>query len=236
MAPPMEWFFADLDSAVDGVVRLGAAESHHLVRVFRTRTGDIVTLTDGRGTAAEAELIDGDPRGARCAIGAIRRIAPPPCHFLTVALSTIRPNRMDWAIEKLTELGVGAIQPLHCRHTSVTAFKRDHLLKLMHGAVKQSRQAWLPRLADPVPFDDDFATDGPVFLAHLDPESHPLTATALPEAGPATIVIGPEGGFSDSEIALARQRGYRFIALAATVLRTETAAVTAAAQCNLLRS
>lgn len=234
----MERFYCPELSETSELVTLSAEESHHVQRVYRKKVGDPVELTDGRGLRASAIIQVVKPKQTVCKISQIERIAPAPDRSIQVAVSTIRPNRMDWAIEKLTELGAGSIQPLHCQFTSVKAFKIEHARKISISAMKQSGQAYLPEIYAPLPFAD--------YLQQLpSPENQLRLIAVLTEDAKSfreidfssqtslIILIGPEGGFSGEEIDLARQAGFTVIKLAPQILRAETAAVSALAQAKV---
>ena len=168
----------------------------------------------------------------------VRAVREPATRRITMALAAIRSNRMDWAVEKLTELGIGTIQPLYTEYTDIRSIKKHHLEKITVSAIKQSRQAWLPRLNDPQDWQTfTAAAQGTCVLAHLDAAALPFSGQSFP-AAPAsiTIAIGPEGGFSATELETAGNRHFRTVRLSETLLRTETAAITAFVQIKLLLS
>lgn len=234
----MERFYCPDLSETSEVVNLSAEESHHLQRVYRKKAGDSIELTNGRGLRTTAIIQTIKPKQTICKISQIEQIPPPPERNIQVAVSTIRPNRMDWAIEKLSELGVGSIQPLHCQFTSVKAFKIEHARKISISAMKQSGQAYLPEIYAPLPFRD-YLQQLPLpdtqirLIAHLAEDAKPFREITLDSQTPLIILIGPEGGFPDDEITLTQQAGFTPIKLAHQILRTETAAVTALAQAKV---
>jgi 16S rRNA (uracil1498-N3)-methyltransferase len=189
--------------------------AHHLFRVLRVRDGDVVTVTDGRGSWRACRAMSGDVRPDS-------EVMPAPDRAVTstVAFAIPKADRPEWIVQKLTEIGVARIVLLHAERSVVRwdGERADrHLDKLRRVAVEaleQSRGVWLPEIA------------GPVTAA----EVLPVMAAAEPGARSLTrdddaIAVGPEGGWSQSELALAADR----IALTATVLRVETAALVAGA-------
>jgi len=159
--------------------------------------------------------------------------------LIEVAISTIRPNRMDWAIEKLTELGVQSIVPLHCHFTNYWQIKREHLQKIAISAMKQSRQYFLPEIKDVVSLEEwllgTSQQSGVKFLAHPRWEqSEKINTSRLSEK--FFIAVGPEGGFHPDEISHAGQVGFELLPLGQTILRTETAAVRGVVQLKILKS
>ncbi len=230
----MNFFYSPTLSADEPQVTLSPEESHHLARVFRKGTGEKIFLTNGKGLVASAEVIATDPRGTTCRI-LQHRIHPPLQPAIHVGLATLRPNRMDWAVEKLTELGVASIRALRTRHTSVHAFKQSHLQKVAVSALKQSGQAYLPLLEEPVDFapwlaDAGAASGAMRLLAHLGDAAAPISNIKPVAPKEIWLAIGPEGGFSEEETRQAVAAGFQLIRLSETVLRAETAAVVAVAQ------
>jgi 16S rRNA (uracil1498-N3)-methyltransferase len=209
----MELFYCPELSASSGSVTLSAEESHHARRVFRKRSGEPIELTNGKGLRSAAIITDSSSQKISCKIESIQQIPSPPERNIHIAMAAIRPNRMDWAVEKLTELGVGGIQPLFTGFTSVKAFKSEHLGKIAVSAMLEK--------------------DSLRLIAHLTPESKTISQFRQISVSRIVFLIGPEGGFSDAEVILARRHNFYPLKLAGQVLRSETAAVTAAAQAKV---
>lgn len=230
----MERFYAPDLLSTSETIELSPDESHHIIRVFRKHAGETVTIANGNGLMATATITGQTRKTVQCSIQSVEQISRPEPE-LQIAISCIRPNRMDWAIEKLTELGVAAIQPLICEHTSVRHFKIDHSRKIAVSAMKQSGIAWLPELREPLTFSDWLAAEELQkstvrMLAHLDPSSLPVGHFCQHPAQKISVAIGPEGGFSTNEIAAANAANFRFAKLDNAILRAETAAIVAATQ------
>ncbi len=230
----MERFYAPDLLSTSETIELSPDESHHIIRVFRKHAGETVAIANGNGLIATATITGQSRKTVQCSIQSVEQISRPE-PALQIAISCIRPNRMDWAIEKLTELGVAAIQPLICEHTSVRHFKIDHSRKIAVSAMKQSGIAWLPELREPLTFSDWLAAGNSRendlrMLAHLDRESQPVGQFCRDSAQKISIAIGPEGGFSAKEIAAADAANFRFAKLDNAILRAETAAIVAATQ------
>ncbi len=207
-------------------------EARHIRRVFRTREGTQISVTNGAGLLALAsvEYRNGE---VWCRI---QKVWEMPCRTrqrITIAFSIIRPNRMDWAVEKLTELGVTTIQPLRCRYTTIRTFKTDHLRKVAISAMKQSEQTYLPQIQPPMELSHwldsrQVSTIPRRYLAHLSENAMPFIRQFPSSGVEAVIAIGPEGGFSEAEIEQLVAREFIPVKLSAHILRTETAAVIAA--------
>lgn len=197
---------------------LGHDAAHHLFRVLRLREGEVVTVTDGAGRWRRCRVADGGviPDGDVCTTG-----RADGGHEVTIACAIPKRDRPEWIVQKLTELGVARIVLLHTDR-SVVRWQSDradrHLAKLRKvtiEALQQSRGLVLPDIVGPV----DATTVLPEAVI-AEPGGRPLTGHDR------TIAIGPEGGWSDGELASAADR----VTLGDRVLRVETAALAAAAR------
>ena len=188
-------------------------DSHHLVRVLRLRDGETVTACDGNGAWRVCTLAGGALRAA----GEV--VQEPLQSAVTIAAAIPKGERLEWMVQKLTEVGVARIVLVECARSVVrwqgdrVSRQMERLARVAREASMQSRRVYLPELAGPVPFTAAVSAPG-VVLA--DP------AGGL-WAGEGTIVIGPEGGFTAEELA-----GAATVSLGHTVLRVETAALVAA--------
>ena len=200
-----------------GTVTVDEPAAHHLFRVLRLRPGEAVTVTDGRGAWRECRVADGE---VLVADGEIR--TEPPRHDpLTVAFAIPKRDRPDWVVQKLTELGVGRIVLLHADRSVVrwdgsrADRHLDKLRRVAAEALQQSRGVWLPTVDGPV--------DGTDVLAEA-VAAEPGGRALGP--GDRFVAVGPEGGWSERELQLARDR----VDLGPTVLRVETAALVVASR------
>lgn len=218
---------------------LSAEESHHARSVLRKKKGAILQLTDGRGHLLSANITDEHGSQLILQVQQQKKIEFPPENLIEIALSSIRPNRMDWAVEKLTELGVQTIVPLQCHYTSYRSLKLDHLRKVAISAMKQSEQVYLPEIKPLTSFEswvkEISETSGPKFFAHLQPKSSPILST-LNRQEKIYIAVGPEGGFHADEIRQAKKSGFEILSLGPTILRTETAAISSVIRLKLLKN
>ncbi|HSB87434.1 MAG TPA: RsmE family RNA methyltransferase [Ilumatobacteraceae bacterium] len=201
--------------------KLEPADDHHLRRVLRIRPSDLVTVSDGAGVWVTARL---EADGLQLDSDAVSE--PRPAR--SVVLSAIpKGERVEWMVQKLTELGVTAIGFVDCARSVVrwdperATRQLVRLRRIAREAAMQSRRVWLPEV-DHVGSFVDAAKRACAALA--DPDG----ARRI-DADVDTIVIGPEGGFTPDELAIVAKR----VALSANVLRIETAAVAAAAMLTL---
>jgi 16S rRNA (uracil1498-N3)-methyltransferase len=233
----MELFYSENLLLRDTQVFLSEEEGHHLRKVLRKKQGDSIQITNGKGALADAVVAGEKSQMVVCDVHSIQHVTPPPERNIHVALSAIRPNRQDWAVEKLTELGVGSISFFHSQFTSVRAFKADHLRKIAISAMKQSQQCYLPQISAPVPFSKWIKllsndNDQVRLLAHLNNSSESLSQIGRGKQA-VVVAIGPEGGFSEGELRLAVENGFTLVRINNHILRTETAAVIGAAQIKM---
>jgi 16S rRNA (uracil1498-N3)-methyltransferase len=205
----------DLDMCV-----LTAEDQHHLFRVLRTRDQESIAVTDGCGSWRMTVAAD----GALVPIGEIRVERPmDPCEIFVAIPKADRP---EWIVQKLTETGVTKICWLHADRSVVrwnserAAAQRERLLKVAVAAALQSRRVWFPSVEGPIPAASVLGD-----VAICEPDGRSL------RAGDFRMAIGPEGGWSDSELALGGEQ----VSLGSQILRVETAAVVAASVFSYLR-
>lgn len=218
------------DANGPGLCVLSGDEAHHLARVRRASVGDRVEVFDGRGAVYHGVVQHVARNAVTIDLGAPRagRAAPFP---LTLAVALPKGERLDWLVEKVTELGVSRLVPLRTARSTVDPrpAKLDRLRRLVIEACKQSGRATLMDLAEPIAWSDFLGTphDGPIrLLAH--PGGAPRPAwPAIPPTG-ALLAIGPEGGFTDAEVQEATSAGWTLAGLGNTLLRIETAALAGA--------
>ncbi|WP_375437779.1 16S rRNA (uracil(1498)-N(3))-methyltransferase [uncultured Hymenobacter sp.] len=212
-------------------------ESKHAVRVLRLMAGEAVELVNGRGGVFQAEVEAADAK--RCRLRVVQeQQMPRRSYFVHVAVApTKNLDRMEWLVEKATEIGVDRLSFLRCARSERRELKLDRLHKIAVSALKQSGQAWLPELDEML----DFAAFLPsvagetTFIAHLEEgERTPLARVAATGAS-CCILIGPEGDFTPNEIATAFEQGIRPVTLGASRLRTETAALAAVHTVHVVR-
>lgn len=216
---------------------LDEEESRHCQKVLRLRENDIVHLTDGKGALIEACITD-----ARSRQVTVRVISRQPNYgrrnykiHLAVA-PTKNIDRFEWFLEKATEIGIDEITPLICEHSERRQLRTDRLVKVITAAVKQSLKAYHPVLNEMTGFKDFIGKkrEGQLFIAHLE-ENDPIILQKLYQKGEnVTILIGPEGDFSEAELAVAKKASYLCVSLGNSRLRTETAAIVACHTIQLL--
>ncbi len=222
---------------------LDREHARHLVKSLRARPGDRFLATDGAGREATLEVISIDARDARVRVVEERRVPPGAGASVTLAVAPPKGDRMDVAIEKACEIGVGRIVPVTAARsvvrTAPDSARLERWRRIARSAMVQSAQSYAARIEEPASFDAFLtevrapAGDAPprLLLAHPAPDALSVGAALAgrPASSPIALLIGPEGGFTDDEVDRARLAGAALVSLGSTRLRTETAAVVAAA-------
>ena len=212
---------------------LSEEESGHCVRVLRYSVGDEILITDGKGTTYTARITNPHPK--HCDFEILSREKQEPHHHfhLHIAVApTKNIERLEWAIEKCVEIGVDEITPLLCRFSERKQLRTDRLEKIILSAAKQSLTPYLPVLHELTPYDEFIRRQKPVvslqkFIAHCYKEDKRVLKNEIERGRDVLVLIGPEGDFSEQEIAAALAAGFIPVSLGNSRLRTETAAVVA---------
>ena len=213
---------------------LPAEEAAHASRVLRLESGDEVFLIDGAGCFFKAQLTL--VTKGRCLYDIVERLPQEKTWNgrIAVAMAPTKViDRVEWTLEKATEIGIDEFSLLNCAFSERRNVKLERLDKIVIAAVKQSRKAWKPLLNDLQPFEDfvNRPRKGAKYIAHCYAEidKKDLYGELLQLNGDeeVTILIGPEGDFSIDEVRLAMSKGYVPVSLGQSRLRTETAALAA---------
>lgn len=221
-------------SGISGTqVALPEGEAHHASRVLRLEPGDVVRVVDGEGHLYRVRL---DAIGRKGAVGmVVETLQPPeaPEVRVTLAVGLLKhAGRYETMLEKVTELGVSRIVPLVTERCERGDVKEARSHGVLVAAMKQSGSARLPRLEASTPLDAFLGEPGGGIriVCHESGEGRTPLGELLRMARPdgVTILVGPEGGFADGELARIRSAGYAPASLGGTRLRTETAAIAAA--------
>ena len=215
----------------EGKALFSREESMHCLRVLRMRRGESLRFTDGSGNLYEGVITDDDPAAMTATVISAEHDQGSRGYRLHMAISPLKnEDRLEWFIEKAVETGVDEITPLICSRTEKRKIRRERLEGLILSAMKQSVKCYLPRLNDPVMFNDfiDVMLEGKKIIACCDPaiERIPITSS-FSRGEEVTILIGPEGDFTAEEVARAVNNGYSPIHIGSSRLRTETAGVAA---------
>lgn len=207
---------------------LSEESARHCLQVLRMREGESVEITNGRGLSAIGHLLVSGKRNAQVQCISFAHHLPAPVQ-LTLCLSPLKnPQRLEWLLEKATEIGMAAFQPIICQRTEQLKVRSERLKSILISAMLQSRQYFLPELLEPISFSELMQSPplSQQWIAHCS-EGEKLPLAGYPSSGNARILIGPEGDFTHEEINAAIGKGYRAVSLGNTRLRTETAGLVA---------
>ncbi len=230
----MQLFYeSQLDPGLS-VFTFSKEESRHILKVLRKKTGDIVFITNGRGYLFECEI--DTPLGLLCKVKILKETFTPP-HPKEVHLAvcpTKHSDRYEWFLEKVTEIGLSSLTPIRASRSERKEINTERLKKIVQSAMKQSLRTHLPRVHETIVLSDFLKLDfeGNKLIAHCGKSPKYQMKQAISPDKNTLILIGPEGDFSDEEIKMALDNGFKPVTLGNQRLRTETAALMACVLTN----
>jgi 16S rRNA (uracil1498-N3)-methyltransferase len=235
MASPY-FYFAHLATMADEFA-LNENSSRHVVQVLRMQAGENLRLTDGKGLSVLAIIREANKK--RCLVKiAEKQKQDESGRKIQIAVSLLKNTaRFEWFLEKATELGVSEIIPLRCARTEKQQFRMERMQGILESALIQSQQVWMPVIHEPKPFTDwvERAQADQKFIAHCDPGAKRRLSEMINTSLSSQLIgIGPEGDFSEEEIKMAIDNRFIAVDLGEHRLRSETAALAAAAILKLL--
>lgn len=204
-------------------------ESRHIIKVLRKKDSDILHVTNGLGLLFETEITLASDNKCIVEVLSIKK-TPEPKYRLHLAVAPTKMNdRFEWFLEKATEIGIQEITPVFCDRSERKVINLERFEKIILSAMKQSNETYLPKLNEAISFKEFIKQqkEGLQLIAHCEETDKKSLKEVLKPNENVTILIGPEGDFSDKEIALALENKFQPVALGNTRLRTETAAVVA---------
>lgn len=216
---------------------LNEEESKHCTRVLRLAAGDEVSLIDGKGGLYSATISEAHPKRVILHINKVVTEYGKRNHYLHIAIApTKNMERLEWFLEKATEIGIDEISLIITQRSERKEAKTERLNKIITSAVKQSLKAYHPVLNEVVNFNKFIQQPfgGQKFIAHCADGAKLNLRDEIKPNGSYLILIGPEGDFSEKEIAEALQSDFKAITLGTSRLRTETAALEACFEINFL--
>lgn len=216
----------------EGVLYLDIEESRHVIKVLRMGKGDELLLTDGKGFLYAARITQDDAKKCGFEIKEKKQIAKRKYQIHLAISPTKNADRMEWLVEKATEVGIDQISFILCKNSERKIINIDRMEKIAISALKQSGQTRLPQLSSIVSFKEILKSEASQkFIAFVD-EDNPdhLKSMAMPNEN-YLVLIGPEGDFREEELSSAIQNNFMKVSLGGNKLRTETAGLVA---CQIL--
>ncbi len=210
--------------------QLSEPESKHCIRVLRLQNGDTLYLVDGRGGFYTATIVHDHPKHCKVEITDKQEDYQQRKYKLHLAIApTKNIERLEWFLEKATEIGIDEITPIVCDNSERKVIKPERLNKVIEAAMKQSISAYHPKLNKLTSFRDFVKKDTSQnkLIAHCSDSQKLLLKDTYKSTEPVLICIGPEGDFSQAEIELAHAANFRAVSLGDSRLRTETAGIVA---------
>lgn len=224
----MNLFYAPTFKKEDQLVTLSQEESKHATKVLRKKSGDLIYLTNGKGLMAGAEITDSSGKTVTVNIKAIKEETPKSYELDLYVAPTKMNDRYETFLEKATEIGISSITPIICDQSERKVIKPERYEKVLLSAMKQSLQAYLPKLKPAISLKRclDQEIQGQKIIAHCEEDQSKVGLNSLDlKHKKISIFIGPEGDFSPAEIKKALAVGCVPVSFGNTRLRTETAAL-----------
>ncbi|WP_339886902.1 16S rRNA (uracil(1498)-N(3))-methyltransferase [uncultured Flavobacterium sp.] len=225
----MQLFYNSEIKSTDTIFQFDKEESKHIIKVLRKRGGDIIYITNGKGNLFHSEITLESEKKCEVKIIKIDNFEARK-YTLHIAIAPTKMNdRLEWFLEKATEIGIDEISLILCDHSERKTFKMDRAEKIIQAAMKQSNQFYLPKINEPISFNEFVTkeTDSLKFIAHCEEDKKDFFKNGIKPNQNILVLIGPEGDFSTKEIALAMKNNFIPVSLGNTRLRTETAGIVA---------
>lgn len=226
-------FRIDPRAIVDNHVAIDGPRAHHLAHVLRVRAGDLLQLTDGEGTTWSATIVGIARQRIQLTLGAAHTMRPPVTR-ITLAVALLPRDRWRIVVEKAVELGVDTIQPLLTARTVIRQTDRTpkqvaHWQAIADSAAEQCETPWWPQVADPIALPTLLGMSDRFDRVVCCQERLPAPTSAGPQGHAARLLclIGPEGGWTDTELAALAAAHTQPLSLGPRILRAETAALAA---------
>ncbi|MDD2531040.1 MAG: 16S rRNA (uracil(1498)-N(3))-methyltransferase [Bacteroidales bacterium] len=232
----MNLFYSPLFNPLQ-IFTLDKEESLHCVKVLRLKEGDFIHITDGNGNLHKAQIIEALPRS--CSVKAVESFEEfeKRDYYLHIAIApTKNTSRIEWFLEKATEIGIDEITPIICENSERAVIKLERLEKILISAMKQSLKAYLPIINPPINFSELISSvnQEKKLIATCNEDGRKLLKDIYSPKENVFVAIGPEGDFSKKEIEEATKYNFHKISLGKERLRTETAGVYISSTIHLL--
>ncbi len=225
-------FYAAPEDIDAKIALLSSEETHHLTRVLRLRVDDEAFVFDGCGREYRCRVSEIEPRARLEIITELSKEVESPAS-ITLAQAMAKGEKFDFIVQKATELGVSRIVPLATDHTDVklreesVANRLERFKRISMESLKQCGRRKLVEIASPVALEDFLKSSDAVMIVFSERGGQAIRAVLPDDEKHVVALIGPEGGWSESELKMMEESGCRFVTLGPRMLRTETAAIVA---------
>ena len=225
----MQLFYNPTITESTEVFSFDKEESKHIIKVLRKKDTDLLYVTNGLGLLFKTEITLASDSKCTVRIISFEKAAPSKFKLHLAVAPTKMNDRYEWFLEKATEIGVHEITPIICDHSERKVINNERFDKILLTAMKQSNELYLPKLNPATTFKEFIKqkNEGVKLIAHCEEMDKITLKSILKPNEDITILIGPEGDFSEKEIALALESNFTAVSLGNTRLRTETAAIVA---------
>lgn len=221
----MQLFYNPNISEKDSTFTFDKEESKHIIKVLRKNERDVVFITNGKGFLFEAEIQLASEK--KCEVKIVKCTFKESLPYkLHIAIAPTKMNdRIEWFLEKATEIGIHEITPIICSNSEQKFFKKERAEKIISTAMKQSLHFYLPKLNEAITFNEFISQNNSdnLYIAHCEQTDKKSLKNLVKPNENYTILIGPEGDFSHQEINKAIAKKFQPVLLGDTRLRTETA-------------
>ncbi|WP_299061644.1 16S rRNA (uracil(1498)-N(3))-methyltransferase [uncultured Polaribacter sp.] len=227
----MQLFYNSEISTETKQITFDKIESKHIVRVLRKKENDVLKITNGKGFLFDVKISFANDKKCLAEVIKYEEKPKPWQYYLHIAIAPTKLNdRIEWFLEKATEIGIDEITPIICSNSERRIVKLERFEKIIQSAMKQSLKFTLPKLNAPIKLKDFINQDfeGQACIAHCEPQANKnLLQSVVKPAQKTTLLIGPEGDFSSEEIKKCLEKNMIPISLGESRLRTETAGLVA---------
>ena len=206
----MQLFYNSKIKENDIIFTFDKEESRHIIKVLRKKEGDTIHITNGLGFLFISEVTIASERKCEVQIKETQFFEPNDYNLHIAVAPTKNNDRIEWFLEKATEIGINQITPIICEHSERKVYKKERGEKIIQAAMKQSLHFYLPVLNDPIPYSEFIKKEFSAhkFIAHCEETERKAFQNEVKSNEKVTILIGPEGDFSTKEIKLALENQF----------------------------
>lgn len=230
-------FFFGQYNLYDKSIILDSAELKHCLKVLRKKKGDLIKVTDGTGKYYVTEIIDDNWNSPQFRCIEVKEAGINNCKLSIAIALTKNLQRIEWFLEKSTEIGLDEIYFIQTKRSEKASVKKLRFINILKSAAKQSGNLKIPKLHDPISLSELFTKvktiNAQKFIAYCEEKQNDHLFHLVEKDIPVIVLIGPEGDFTKDEVEQAIENDFKTISLGNSRLRTETAGIVACEIVNL---